>query len=207
MPARSPLQRRAPDPARAHGAWVYLGVSILAGILSARAQGVTAALCAGLGFVGVFLVASGLAIHPHRWRKRFYGGLALTIVATGAGVLLAADPMYLAYSSVALFPAAASVWFASRNGFLAPSALAFGVIALVVSAPAAACAGGASPGLGFLLFALLGPFFAWRTWRVRIGMNRKPAPTRKELKRTGMFEAALALVWTIGSIGVVHLLV
>jgi len=31
---RHPLTQRAPDPARAHGAWVYLGTSVLAGVMA-----------------------------------------------------------------------------------------------------------------------------------------------------------------------------
>jgi len=41
------LRRHPPDPARAHGAWVYLIVSILAGVLPARGHDGIAALRAG----------------------------------------------------------------------------------------------------------------------------------------------------------------
>lgn len=200
------LRRRAPDPARAHGAWVYLFVSILAGLLSARGHGTTAALCAGLAFVGVFVFVSALAIRPRPWRARFVSGLAFAIAATATGLLLGADPMFLVYSMVAVFPIATSVWFAMQQGFLSAPALAFGVVGLAVAAPAAACAGGANPGLGFLLLGLLALFFAWRTWRTRRALQDGGAWDRARLKRLGLREALFAAAWTIVAVGVVHLL-
>jgi hypothetical protein len=199
------LRRRSPDPARAHGAWVYLGASILAGVLAAGGRGAIAALCAGLAFVGVFVLVSGLAVRPKPWRLRFGSGLAIALAATGAGLALGADPMFLVYALVALFPIAASVWFAMRAGFQSAPALAFAVVGLAVAAPAAACAGGTSPRLGFLLLALLGPFFAWRTWRTRTALRGGEGWDRARLKRLGLREALFAAVWTIASVGLLHL--
>jgi hypothetical protein len=199
------LRRRSPDPARAHGAWVYLFASILAGVLSAGGHGAIAALCAGLAFVGVFVMVGGLAVRPKPWRLRFGSGLAFALAATGTGLLLGADPMFLVYAMVAFFPIAASVWFAMRAGFQSAPALAFAVVGLAVAAPAAACAGGTSPGMGFLLLALLGPFFAWRTWHARVALRGGEGWDRAKLKRVGLREALLAAVWTLASVGVVHL--
>lgn len=200
------LRRRSPDPARAHGAWVYLFVSILAGVLSARGRGWIAALCAGLAFVGVFVFVSALAVRPKPWRLRFFSGLLFAAAATIAGLCFGADPMFLVYSMVALFPIAASVWFAMQQGFQSAPALAFGVIGLAVAAPAAACAGGANPGFGFLLLALLGPFFAWRTWNTRTALRGGAGFDKARLKKLGMREALFAAAWTIASVGLVHVL-
>jgi hypothetical protein len=200
------LRRRSPDPARAHGAWVYLFVSILAGVLSARGQGTIAALFAGLSFVGVFVLTSALAVRPKPWRLRFVSGAGFALASAGAGLVLGADPMFLVYSMVAFFPIAASVWFAMRQGFQSAPALAFGVMGLAVAAPAAACAGGTSPKFGFLLLALLAPFFAWRTWRTRVALRGGEGWDRAKLKRLGLVEACYAASWTIVSVGVVHLL-
>ena len=205
MPA-SLLRRRSPDPARQHGAWVYLFVSILAGVLSARGQGTIAALFAGLSFVGVFVLTSALAVWPKPWRLRFVSGAAFAVASAGAGLLLGADPMFLVYSMVACFPIAASVWFAMRQGFQSAPALVFGVMGLAVAAPAAACAGGTSPKFGFLLLALLAPFFAWRTWHARVALREGEGWDRAKLKRLGLMEALYAASWTVVSVGVVHLL-
>jgi len=201
--SRTLLGRRAPDPLRAHGAWVYLAMSILAGALSVTGRGPLAGLCAGLGFVGVFLVASALAVYPRAWERRFAVGVVIAGAATGAGLALGAPPVFLAYASIALFPAAASVWFAVRHGFQSPPALAFAVVALVVAAPAAACAGGAPAWMGWLLLALLAPFFAWRTWRTRTKLTGG-GWNRARLRRLGLREAAIAVAWTALAVGVVH---
>lgn len=200
------LRRRSPDPARAHGAWVYLFVSILAGVLSARGRGMIAAACAGLAFLGVFVFTSALAVRPKPWKLRFASGLGFAAASTITGLLLGADPMFLVYSLVALFPIATSVWFAQSQGFQSAPALAFGVLGLAVAAPAAACAGGAHPKFGFLLLALIGPFFAWRTWKTRNTLRGGAGFDRARLKQLGLREALFASGWTLGSVALVHLL-
>ncbi|MBK7644452.1 MAG: hypothetical protein IPJ19_15650 [Planctomycetes bacterium] len=197
--------RRAPDPARAHGAWVYLFVSVLAGTLAARGQGSIAALCAGLAFVGVFVASSAIAVRPRPWRLRFASGALFAAACAASGLALGAEPMFLVYSMVALFPSAAAVWFAAQQGFLSPPALVFGVLGLTVAAPAAACAGGTSPQLGFLLLGLLAPFFAWRTWKTRAALGGGAGFDKARLRRLGLREAALAAAWMLACVGVVHL--
>jgi hypothetical protein len=205
MPA-SLLTPRAPDPVRAHGAWVYLVVSILAGVLAATGRGVLPALCAGLAFVGVFLAAGALAIRPRPWAGRFAVGVTLTAAATLGGLALGADPQFLVYASVAVFPAGAAAWFALSQGYQSAPALAFAVVALVVSAPAAACAGGAHPRMGLVLLALLAPFFAWRTWRTRNALRESKGWDRSRLRQLGLREAAIAISWTAVALVAVHLL-
>lgn len=198
------LRLKAPDPARAHGAWVYLFTSILAGMLAAAGFDFATALVSGLGFVGVFVMASAAANYPRRWKARSLSGLAVTVVCIGSGLALGANPMFLAYGAIAVPPAAAAAWFAARYGFRSPPALAFGVVALVVAAPAAACAGGAPHWLGLLLLGLLAPFFAWRTWRTRTELSAQRDWTRARLRALGWREAAFALGWTAFALAVVH---
>ncbi len=115
-----------------------------------------------------------------------------------------ANPLFLAYGSIALFPAAGAAWFATREGFQSPPALAFGAAALVVAAPASACAGGAPHELGLLLLALLAPFFAWRTWLTRKALKEQGGWTRAKLRALGWREAVLALTWTAVALALVH---
>jgi hypothetical protein len=114
--------------------------------------------------------------------------------------------MFLRFGLVALFPACAAAFLAARNGYHSPPALALGVCALVLAAPCAACAGGASlPGMGLLVLLLL-PFFAWRTTRLGTALRRDGGLTRAALRQRGLVEALLALGWTAVAVGLVHLL-
>lgn len=199
------LKLKAPDPARAHGAWVYLVISILAGVLSASRFDVLTALFAGLGFLGVFVAASSLARYPKRWIGRFALGLGIITACAAGGIACGADPMFLAYGAIAVFPAGAAAWFALRHGFQSAPALSFAVVTLVVAAPAAMCAGGAPHHLGLLLLGLLAPFFAWRTWRTREVLRTHDGWTRAKMRALGWREAALALGWTTFAVAVVHI--
>ena len=201
---RNLVERSAPDPARAHGAWVYMAMSVLAGAAAAGGRGWLAALFAGIAFIGVFLVASALALYPRSWKRRFLTGAGLALGACAIGLRLGADPWFVVYASIALFPAGAAVWFATRHGVQSPIALAFAVVALTASAPAAACAGGAEPALGWILVLLLAPFFVWRTWSVRRLVARTKGLKRRELRRLGLREALVAAGWTALALVVVH---
>ncbi len=179
-------------------------MSVLAGAASAGGEGWLAALFAGVAFIGVFLVASALALYPRKWKGRFLCGAGVATSALGIGLALGADPRFVVYASVAVFPAGAAVWFATRDGIQSPYALSFAVVALTVSAPAAACAGGADPTLGALLVLLLAPFFVWRTWVVQKHISTTKGLKRGDLRRAGLREAFIALLWTILSLAVVH---
>lgn len=200
------VPKRMPDAARAHGAWVYLALSILAGALTSIGQGTVPALLAGIGYAGVFLTASAAALGPGRRRKRLVLGILLASVPPSAALLLGADPLFLAFAPIAAFPAAASGWFALHSGFHSPLALAFAVTALALAAPSAACAGGTSPKLGWLLLALLAPFFVWRTWRLSALLERQSGWTKQRLRRMGLLEAGFAVTWTAAALAVVHLI-
>jgi len=200
------LARHLPDPARAHGAWVYLVVSILAGSLSVAGQGFLPALLAGVGYAGIFLLASAVALWPRpTWRRRAAGGLTLAAGAPVLALALDADPNFFAYALVAFFPATVAVWFSIRRGFQSPLALAFAVAALTVAAPSAACAGGGTAREGWLLGLLLTPFFVWRTWRLRVTLATRRGWTRAELRRQGLREAGFAVGWTALAVVVIHL--
>lgn len=205
-----PMQRirlgQIPDPARAHGAWVFLILSVLAGSLTASSGGFLLAILAGLGFGGVFLLASAAAIRGRRgYLKRAIIGLLFSAFSPILAVALDANPLFLSHGAVAIFPAALSGYFAERYGFQSALTLTFAVAALAVAAPAAACAGGASPLRAWALLAMLTPFFAWRTCTIRSQIASGAVRGRSELKRQGMREAGMAVVWTAIAVGVIHM--
>jgi hypothetical protein len=193
-----------PDPARAHGAWVYLISAVLAGVLVGAKSGPLPASLVGIGFAGLFLCSSAFAVGFERGWKRFLIGGALGVAGPGLALRLGADPMFLAYGALAVFPVAASAFFASKNGFLSVQALAFGVMALALAAPSTACAGGVNTTRTLLLVGLLTPFFVWRAIAIRLRLNtgkwKGPA-----LRRAGLREAGYTAAWTVLVIGLVHL--
>jgi len=194
-----------PDPLRAHGAWVYLVVSVLAGGLTAPGRGAVPALLVGGGFVGLLVLGSSLAIGT---RGALLGRLALGLPLTFGAPLLAldlgADPSFLFISLLAMPPAAIAVHQANRSGFLSPGALAFGVSALVVAAPATAGAGGLSTRLALLLLTILVPFFFWRTWRLARALGQ--GWTKQRLQRRGLLESGWAIGWAIAAVAVIRVL-
>ncbi len=185
---------QVPDPLGAHGAWVYLVVSVLAGALTAAGGGSLPALLAGGGMVGVFVLAGSLAVSGRRAvLARLLVGLAAAIGSSLLALGLGAEPSYLVVGLLAVPAALAASWFAAREGFLSPGALAFGVSALAVAGPAAARAGGASLSSVFLLLAILTPFYFWRTWRLAKALGS--GWTKRRLQRRGLLESTLAVAW------------
>jgi hypothetical protein len=202
---RGLLSRRIPDPLHAHGAWVYLGVSVLAGALTGVRQGVVPAILAGTGFAGVFLAAGALGTRdPRRRAGRLVLGGLLAIAAPLGAIALSGNAWFLAYGLVAIPPAATAGYLGERAGYRSSLALAFAVTALVVAAPSSACAGGAAPLRSWLLFALLAPFFAWRVWRTGRLIHEKRGWTRPRLRAQGWREAAYAAAWTAAAVLVIH---
>ena len=59
--------------------------------------------------------------------------------------------------------------------------------------------------LGWLLLALLAPFFAWRSWVTRTRLLAEKGWTRDRLRRLGLREAGIAFAWTIAAVVVLHL--
>jgi len=206
-PSRSRLRMgRIPDPARAHGAWVYLVLSVLAGTLTATGRGLLPALLVGVGYAGVFLCASAAAlVGKPGMLQRLATGLLLAVVGPGLALFLGASPAFFAFSLVALAPAALAGYNAERHGVASPQAMAFAVVALVVAAPSSACAGGASARTGLLLLILLAPFFAYRTWKVRHALTAESGWTRSKLKQQGLREALYGLGWIAVVVLGIHL--
>jgi hypothetical protein len=197
---------RVPDPAKAHGAWVYLVLSVLAGTLAAPDRGFLPALLVGIGFAGIFLCASALALVGKRgMAPRLGAGVFLAVGGPGAALYLGASPSFFAFSLVALGPAALSGYFAEKYGFTSEEAVSSAVVALVVAAPSSACAGGASIGAGILLLALLAPFFAYRTWKVRQVITNEKGWTKSKLKKQGWTEALYGIGWTLAVVFAIHL--
>jgi hypothetical protein len=187
---------RVPDPAKAHGAWVYLILSILAGTLTATDRGFLPALMVGVGFAGAFLCTSALALVGKRGMAgRLITGLLLAVAGPGIALYLGASPSFFAFSLAALGPAALAGYCAEKHGIVSPQAMAFAVVALVVAAPSSACAGGASVKTGLLLMILLAPFFAYRTWKVRSAIASGKSWTRSQLKKQGWLEILYGLGW------------
>jgi hypothetical protein len=197
---------RVPDPAKAHGAWVYLVLSVLAGVLAAPGRGFLPALLVGLGFAGIFLCASALAlVGKPDMLPRLATGAFLAIGGPGAALTLGASPSFFAFSLVALGPAALSGYFAEKYGVMSEEAMGSAVVALVVAAPSSACAGGASIGAGILLLALLAPFFAYRTLKVRQVIANEKGWTKPKLKKQGWTEALYGISWTLAVVLGVHI--
>jgi hypothetical protein len=198
--------RRMPDPAGAHGAWVYLTLSVVAGSLTALGTGFLPALLAGVGFAGIFICASALAlVGKSGMGKRLAKGLPLAILAPAVALYLGAPPFFLGYSVVALFPAALSGYYAESHGFASAGALSFAVAALVVAAPSAACAGGVSLQASLVLVFFLTPFFAYRTWLVRKAITNTKGWSNSKLKRQGFMEAIYGVGWTLLVVGGIHI--
>ena len=194
-----------PDPARAHGVWVFLVLSVLAGSLSAAGAGFVPALLAGTGFAGTFLAASALAIGLPAGARRLALGAALALVAPGGALLLGANPQFFAYGLVAMGPALLSAWSAGKHGVQSPMALAMGICALVVAAPSAACAGGATLSRSLVLLGLLLPFFLWRALSIRAHLQLHAQGGRANLRRIGQREALRTAAWTVFSVFLIHL--
>ena len=195
---------KIPDPLRAHGAWVYLIVSILAGALTAPGSGYGPALLAGGGLLGAFVTGSSLAAGGRRAVvARLALGLPLTIGALLLASRLGADRLFPFMSLLAIPPGLLAAWYANAQGFLSPGALAWGVTALAVAAPTAATAGGASPRSALLVLAFLVPFFYWRTWMLAWALRR--GWTRQRFQRQGLIESALAVAWAAVAVAVVRL--
>ncbi len=169
-------------------------------------RGFLPALLSGVGFAGVFLTASSLAlVGKPTFLRRVLLGILVATLAPILALQLGANPSFFLLGMVAIFPAALSGYFAERHGFMSPAALAFAVTALVVAAPSVACAGGASLQRGLLLLAFLAPFFAYRTYILRRAMVG-PGWSRARLRRRGLLESGYAIAWTTLSIGAIHAL-
>jgi len=191
------VPKGTPDPTRAHGAWVYLFASVGAGALVGSGPGVERALCVGTGFAGAFLCTAALAVGASKKRRQLLLGVAVALGAPLIALWLGARPVFLVVAAGALLPAVVSVPLAEKFGFLSGAPLTTGIAALVMAAPAAALAGGASATQAIALFVLLWPFFAWRSLRVAAALKAGGTWNREELRARGLREAGIAAIWTL----------
>lgn len=185
------------DPIRAHGAWIYIFLSVAAGSMLKAKHGVEPTLLVGTGFVGAYLLVAALVMGVRRKRKQALVGATLLLAAPLLALALGAETGFLAAAGSASIPAVTAVICARAFGFLSCGAVISGVAALTLAAPTAALAGGAQLDQALLLFGLLAPMFAWRSVRIARQLRRQETWNAAELRSTGLREAALAAIWTI----------
>lgn len=186
-----------PDPIRAHGAWVYLFASVGAGALVGGRSGVEVPMLVGTAFAGGFLVAAAVAAGLRRKGRQVLVGLTLVVVSPLVALWLGADRGFLAVAACASVPAILALVLEKTRGFLSASAMTTGIAALVMAAPTAAVAGGASVAHSLWLVALLTPVYSWRSLRIAKPLHRGGPWDPVALRARGLREAALAAGWSL----------
>jgi len=186
-----------PDPMRAHGAWVYLFVSIAGGAMIGAARGVEPAMLVGTGFAGGFLGTAAVVVGARRRIRQFLVGWGVALMAPLVALYLGAEREFLAVTAIAGIAALTAVALARWRGFMSHAALIAGVATLALAAPASAVAGGAGAVRAAALFGLLWPFYSWRSLRVSAWMETRGEPIPGEVRARGLHEAAIAGVWTL----------
>ena len=197
MRTKSATGRGCPNPSRAHGAWIYLFVSVTAGAIVGTEHGIEPAMLAGTGFIGAFLFVAALSAGARRKRRQLLTGASLAALAPLGALWLNADPSFLGVAALAGLSAVAAMVIEKRLGFLSRAALVSGIATLALAAPVVAAAGGASIGQCTLLFGLLWPFFCWRTLCVAAPLQAGATWDRVKLRTRGLQEAAIAGAWTL----------
>lgn len=195
---KRPLTTGHPDPMRAHGAWIYLFAAVASGALVGARRGVEPAMLVGTAFTGAYLVAAALSMGVRRRIRQILLGTGSAALATVGALWLGVELDFLVVAACALVPAMGAILLAKTQGFLSPGAVVSGVAALAMAAPATAVAGGASGLRSTLLFALLWPFFSWRSLRIAAPLHAGAGWVPEELRARGLREAALAALWSIG---------
>ena len=190
------MKHRIPDLMHAHGAWVFLTVSVGTGAFWAQDAMLLPALLAGTAHAGAFLLVAGM-LRGSGGRSAAARGGALALGGALAALALGAEPTFLVVEAFALLPALAAVAAARWLGALSVTAIAMGSLAIALAAPVAACAGGASPMRAALLALLLAPFFAWRTAAVLARLRSTSGGRRASLRDWGLREAGFAAVWSL----------
>ncbi|MCA9047141.1 MAG: hypothetical protein KDA89_00335 [Planctomycetaceae bacterium] len=190
-------ERSHPNPTRAHGAWIYLFASVASGAFIGNEHGIEAAMLVGTGFVGAFLMVAALSAGARRKRRQLLTGTGLAAFAPLCALGLDADPNFLQVAGLAALMGAVAIIIEKRFGFLSRAALVTGIATLALGAPVVASAGGATARQCVLLFALLWPFFSWRTLRVAAPLQNGATWDRVQLKTQGLREAAIAAIWTL----------
>lgn len=181
------------DPLHAHGAWVYLTASVAVGAFAAPSDQTLPALLAGAGTTGAFMVCGSLWARRLERRPLIIGSL-LAVCGPLLALALGAQPLFLAFACSAALPALGAVLLAHRYGSLSLPAIICATLAIALSAPVAATAGGVPVGRAMLLLMALAPFFAWRTEHVRRLMMSR-TPNRPSARSMGLREAKHVAAW------------
>ena len=189
-----------PDPMQAHGAWVFLFVSVMAGSLLGSRGGVEIPLLVGTAYAGAFLVVAAIVAGLRRKLRQALVGLLLAGLGPILALWLGAKIEFLFIGPLAACCALISVGWARRFGLLAPIVLLAGVASLCMAAPATALAGGASVQRSAMLFAALWPVFAWRSLRIARPLRKGAAWQRETLRSRGLREAAIAMLWSLAAV-------
>lgn len=184
-----------PNPSKAHGAWIYLFVSVVSGTLIGTEHGVEPAMLVGTGFIGAFLVIAALSAGARRKRRQLLTGASLAVLSPLGAMWLNADPRFLVVAALAAISAVVAILLERKLGFLSRAALVAGVATLAFAAPVVAVAGGASVRQSVVVFGLLWPFFCWRTLRVAAPLRAGAAWDRAALRARGLQEAAIVSLW------------
>lgn len=190
--------RGRPNPARAHGAWIYLLLSVASGVLLAVDQEIRYAVLVGAGFVGAFLAAAALSVPSRRSGRLVWFGAGTAAAGPAVALWFEADSRFLIVGGLAALLGGGAILLEKWFGFLSFTALAVGLAALAIAAPVSAIAGGAGLGRGAALFAFLWPFFCWRTFRIAAPLQSGEVWNRHALKARGLREAAIAAAWSLG---------
>ena len=198
------FKRGHPNPLRAHGAWIYLFAAIGAGAVVGADNGIEPPLLVGTGYVGVYRAMAAVSVGIEQRRQQFTSGVGLAVGSSLLATWLGADVRFLLPELLAIFPATATLLLEERVGYLARSTLVSGVSALVLAAPSVALAGGVSVQQAALLCGMLWFVFCWRTLRIAAPLRVNTAWDREQLRRQGLFEAALAAIWSIATAIVVR---
>lgn len=83
------------DPVRAHGAWIYIFLSVAAGSMLEAKHGVEPALLGGTSFVGAYLVIAAFVVGIAREQRQALVGIAQLLVAPPLALALGGDSSLL----------------------------------------------------------------------------------------------------------------
>lgn len=194
MPASIEVHAR-PDPLRSHGAWIVLVLAVGAGALCGSERGVVTGLFIGTVFAGGFLATGAWVVGLRRKLRQAAAGAVLAGTCLSLALVARDDWTFLGVVGLAALCAVAAAWSSARWGFLSTPALAFGLAALSLAAPAAALTEPADAARAAALFCALWPFSVWRSVRIATPLRSGALWDRRKLRALGLRESALHALW------------